>query len=237
MTGVKNIFQLLDEHGISWKVYVTDGFEAGKSIGSTYMSYFHEFTTAHQDHFADARDFATDAAAGTLPQVSLIESGYVETGQDEHPLNPIDKGAKYVRTLANALMNSPSWKDTVMFVTYDEGGGLYDHVPPAKTVNPDGKPPIFLKPEDPPGDFTITGMRVPLFVLSPFTKHGYVSHTPADFTALLKFIETRFDLPNLTERDKAQPDMTEFFDWTGPNLASTSPPDQPNLPCYFDSLP
>lgn len=236
MAGVKNIFQLLEENHITWKVYVTDGFVPGQSIGSTYMIYFNDFTNAHRDHFADAKDFAKDAAAGTLPQVALIESGYIESAQDEHPLNPVDKGAAYVRTLVNSLMNSPSWKDSVFFLTFDEGGGLYDHVPPMKTVNPDGKKPILLD-TDPPGDFDITGARVPMMVISPFTKPGYVSHTSADFTALLKFIEKRFSLPNLTLRDKAQPDLDEYFDWTSPNLGSVNPPAQPSMDCYFDKLP
>jgi phospholipase C len=234
---VKNIFQLLDAAGITWRVYVTDNFVEGKSIGDTYMSYFSKFTNAHLDHFVDATQFATDAANGTLPQVALIESGYTETGQDEHPLNPVDKGAKYARSLVNSLMNSPSWKDSVFFITYDEGGGLYDHVPPAQTVNPDGIAPRGLLSTDPKGDFTITGFRVPLMVISPFTKPGFVSHTPADFTALLKFVESRFNLPNLNKRDAFQPDMIEYFDWTAPNLASTSPPAQPSLPCYYDHQP
>jgi phospholipase C len=103
-------------------------------------------------------------------------------------------------------------------------------------VSPDGKPPKLLA-SDPQGDFTITGFRVPLMVISPFTKPGYVSHTPADFTALLKFIETRFGLPNLNARDAAQPDMTEYFDWSAPNLNPGTPPDQSTLPCYYDHLP
>ena len=54
---------------------------------------------------------------------------------------------------------------------------------------------------------------------------------------MLKFIETRFSLPTLTKRDAAQIDMTEFFDWSAPNLTSTDPPAQPYLSCYFDHLP
>jgi len=237
MGGVKNIFELLQNAGVSWKVYVTDHFVAGKSLGDTYMTYFNGFSSAHKSNFADAKDFATDAANGTLPQVALIESGYTETGSDEHPLNPVDKGAKYAEALTNALINSPSWKDSVMFITYDEGGGLYDHVPPMQTVNPDGIPPRGLAPGDPRGDFTLTGFRVPLMVISPFAKSGYVSHTPADFTALLKFIETRFSLPNLNKRDAFQPDMTEYFDWSAPNMNPPAAPAQPSLPCYFDHLP
>ncbi len=236
VNSVKNIFQLLEEAGVSWKVYVTDGWAPGKT-GSTYMNYFYDFTSKHVDKFVDAKQFAIDAQNGTLPAVALIESGYVEAPTtDEHPQNDISVGSKYVRTLVKALMDSPSWKDSIFFVTYDEGGGFYDHVPPMKTVSPDGKKPI-LAEGDPSGDFVYSGFRVPLFMFSPFAKAGYVSHTPADFTALLKFIEKRFDLPNLNKRDAFQPDMEEYFDWSGPNLTSTNPPEQPKLDCYYDRLP
>lgn len=172
-----------------------------------------------------------------MPQVALIESGCTGTGSDEHPLNPVDKGARYARQLVSALINNPTWKDSVMFITYDEGGGLYDHVPPMQTVNPDGKTPKLIA-GDPKGDFTFSGFREPLMVISSFAKPGYVFHTPADFTALLKFIEKRFNLPNLNQRDAFQPDMEEYFDWPGaPNLSPGAIPTQPGLPCYFDHLP
>jgi phospholipase C len=236
MGGVKSIFQLLQENNITWRVYVTDNYVAG-DVGSmdTYANYF-SFVYGYPANFADAKTFASDAANGTLAQVSFIEGGYTETGSDEHPQNPIDKGAQYTESLIQALMNSPSWANSVFFLTYDEGGGFYDHVPPAPMPNPDGKKP-YLSASDPTGDFDTTGFRVPLMVISPFTKPAYVSHNNADNTALLKFIETRFSLPALTKRDAAQIDMTEFFDWTAPNLVSTKPPAQPYLACYFNALP
>jgi phospholipase C len=106
-------------------------------------------------------------------------------------------------------------------------------------VQPDGIAPIDLQPGDPAGDFTITGFRLPLIVVSPFTRKGYVSHTTADYTAMLKFIEQRFGLLNLTKRDAAQPDMLEYFDFNGaPWATPPSPPAQPtNAPCYLDHLP
>jgi phospholipase C len=166
----------------------------------------------------------------------MIEGGYTESFADEHPQNPIDKGAQYTESMVQALMKSPSWSNSVFFLTYDEGGGFYDHVPPVSMPSPDGKKP-FLAAGDPIGDFDTTGFRIPLMVISPFTKPGYVSHNNADFTAMLKFIETRFNLPSLTKRDAAQIDMTEFFDWSSPSLASTNPPKQPSLQCYYDHLP
>jgi len=236
MSGVKSIFELLQENNVTWKIYVTDNYVAG-DVGSmdTYANYF-SFVYGYPKNFADAKTFASDAANGTLAQVSFIESGYTESGSDEHPQNPIDKGAQYTESLVQALMNSPSWANSVFFITYDEAGGFYDHVPPASMPPPDDKAPI-IPAGDPTGNFDTTGFRVPLMVISPFTKPGYVSHNNADYTAILKFVETRFSLPSLTKRDAAQIDMTEFFDWSAPNMASTKPPAQPYLACYFDHLP
>jgi phospholipase C len=236
MGNRRSVFQLLQENNITWKVYVTDHYVAGDlSQMDTYENYF-QWAFGYTDHFADAKTFANDAANGTLPQVALIEPGYTESASDEHPQNPIDKGAQYTESLVQALMNSPSWANSVFFITYDEGGGFYDHVPPVSMPSPDGIKP-YLAPSDPSGDFDTTGFRVPLMVISPFTIPGYVSHNNADTTAILKFIETRFSLPSLTTRDAAQIDMTEFFDWSAPNLASTRPPAQPTLACYYDHLP
>jgi phospholipase C len=106
--------------------------------------------------------------------------------------------------------------------------------------SPDGiKPTDYLAgdlcsttPDDPACDFTRTGFRLPVLVISPFTKAHYVSHTPMDTTAILKFIETRFGLSNLTKRDAAQPPLDEFFDYAGmPNATPPPPPEQPGRDC------
>jgi phospholipase C len=135
-------------------------------------------------------------------------------------------------------MQSSSWKDSAFILAYDEGGGLYDHVLPQPAVIPDAIPPQ-LGPTDTVDDYSRTGFRVPMLVVSPFTKKGYVSHTVMDTTAILKLIETRFNLPSLTARDAAQPDMTEFFDLTNiPNATPPSPPPQPtSAPCTIHTLP
>lgn len=225
----KTIFELLQDNNITWKVYVTNGWAPGKT-GATYMNYFGNFTPKHVDHFVDAKTFATDAQSGNLPQVSLIESGY-DSGQDEHPLNSVQVGAAFAMSFVTAVMNGPSWKDSIFFLTFDEGGGFYDHVPPAAAVSPDGIKPIDIPPNDPQGDFVQTGFRVPVMIISPFAKAHFVSHTSMDYTAMLKFIETRFNLPSLNNRDAAQPDMTEFFDWTAPNMSPGTPPNQPAKQC------
>jgi phospholipase C len=119
------------------------------------------------------------------------------------------------------------------------------------TVNPDGISPNDLNPTDicknpdgslnssPTCNFQFTGYRLPLVVISPFTKKNFVSHTSMDYTAILKLIEARFNLKPLTARDAAQPDMTEFFDFNAAAwMTPPTPPDQlTNGPCYLDHLP
>ena len=226
----KTIFELMDENKISWKIYTVDG--------HTYFSYFTYFN-AHHANVVPIAQYFTDVKNGTLPQVAYIETGIEinevsSSGVDEHPKSNIQLGAQFAAKLINALMNSPSWKDSVFIETFDEGGGLYDHVGPIAVPSPDGIPPI-MPATNQPGDFTLTGFRVPLIVISPFSKKNFVSHTPMDSTAALKFIETRFHMPALTQRDFSMPDMTEFFDFTtdtGPWATPPTPPTQPvNMPC------
>ncbi len=259
----KTIFEELQMAGISWKIYVDPagtGCDSGDSAclaGFSSIRGFTYFQTA-ASHVASTDQYFNDVKNGTLPNVALIEPGFA-AGTDEHPTvldqfpSRIQYGAQRVASYINALMGtpsnpSPSWKDSVFILTYDEGGGLYDHVAPQPTVSPDGIKPSDLStnPPDictistgPTCDFVYTGYRVPLIVISPFTKKSYVSHTVADYTAILKLIETRFGVPALTKRDAAQMDMTEFFDFVNvPWATPPSPPAQNSTdPCYLDHLP
>jgi len=92
---------------------------------------------------------------------------------------------------------------------------------------PDGIKPKDLQSKDPVADFTRTGFRLPLMVISPYTKPHFVSHQASDTTSILKFIEKRFNLPNLTKRDAAQADL-DFFDFT--NASALTPPTLPPQP-------
>ncbi len=231
--SAKTIFQEMDDAHITWKIYL-----GGKN---TYYFYF-GYSNTHKTNVVPLAQYFTDVQNGTLPQVAYIETGVEKTdlgsgsAVDEHPQNDVQVGARFSEKLITALMNSPSWKDSVFIQSYDEGGGLYDHVPPIPEVNPDGIQPI-LGPNDFVHDFTESGFRVPMFVASPFAKKNFVSHTPMDFTAALRFIETRFNLPPLTQRDASMPDMTEFFDFSTPNGPWATPPTPPvqpkNMPCTF----
>jgi phospholipase C len=254
----ETIFQLLEQNGISWKIYVhpdTSGCTSPSCLAP--YSYFSQFSYSQYvlnnqpNQFASTAQLMSDIQNGTLPQVAFIEpAGYV--GLDEHPAvvdttaADVQAGAAYVAGIINALMSSPSWKDSVFILSYDEGGGSYDHVPPHAATPPDAITPTDLRSGDVCSNnntsavcsFAVTGFRVPLIVISPFTRPNYVSHTVMDYTAILKLIETRFNLPSLTARDGAQPDMTEFFDFV--NVPWATPPKPPvqvqNLPCVLGAL-
>lgn len=246
------IFEELQNAGVSWKIYVNptgtncQPADSACLIGYSYINMFTyaqtiENTPGLLQNIVPISQYLTDAQNGTLPQVALIEPASAAS-LDEHP-NDIDTsspsdiqaGAKYAESLIMALMSSPNWKDSAMIFTYDEFGGFYDHVSPQPMPSPDGILPIDLKPGDACDgagqlgtgtcNFDWTGYRVPLIVISPFAKKNFVSHTVRDYTAMLKLIETRFNLPALTKRDAAQGDMSEFFDFI--NVPWATPPTPP----------
>jgi phospholipase C len=261
------IFQQLQSAGISWKIYVdptnsgcsgppyqascllplsyVSGFQWGQTIPSQYPQNIGTIGITNSD-------FDNDLANGTLPDVVQIEPAS-DAGFDEHPTDydtapsNSQSGANYVSGLINQLMQSQYWKNSVFVLTYDEFGGFYDHVSPQPAVSPDGIAPVDLQPTDicygTPNvgtcNFTYTGYRVPLLVISPYAKKNYISHTVADTTAILKLIETRFNVPSLTARDAAQPNMSEYFDFNNPPwLTPPTPPVQNTSgPCYLNQLP
>ena len=232
------IFGLLETAGVSWKIYETDP-------GTAFIGNFQPFASQHAANVVPLTQYYADLKNGTLPSVAMIEPGY-QSGLDEHPQKNIQQGAAHVAGIVDALMASSSWKDSVFVLTFDEAGGGYDHVSPPTTVSPDGIAPMDLNPGDVCSvvngencDFNHTGFRVPLIVISPYTKKNYVSHTVADSTAILKLVETRFHLPSLTHRDAAQIDMTEFFDFDHPAWATppTPPVQFTNGLCDFSAVP
>jgi phospholipase C len=210
------IFDLLDQAGISWKYYYQFASPLHIPVWSIYQK--------DPGKFVPISNYTTDLNnESTFPQVAFIEEG----GFDEHPKpNPgttngitesVQQGASTIRGFISALMKSPVWTSSAFVLSYDEGGGLADHVLPAAITPPDGYPPKLTIGQDASGLFNMSGVRVPVTVVSPWTKPHLVSHIVRDHTAILKFIETRFSLPPLTARDDASDDMSEFFDFTVPS--------------------
>jgi phospholipase C len=221
------IFSSLQNAGVNWKYYYSSGiFLAGFSDWSNPA--ISSRTEPIKNLFAL---LASPTADQDLPQFIFIENGNDPNPPpgtkpqnfDEHPENNIQLGAAYVKSIIDALMASSAWNDSAFILAYDEGGGVYDHVPPFKVVPPDNIPPQ-LGPNNLPGDFTLSGFRVPLIVVSPWVKPHFVSHVNRETTSILKLIETRFGLAPLTARDAAADDMTEFFDFINPPAWLTPPP-------------
>lgn len=148
---------------------------------------------AEMDRMVSQDQYFQDLKNGSLPQVSWIIPDFQDS---EHPPEPLIQGMWYVTRAVNALMQSPYWKNTAIFLCWDDYGGFYDHALPPEV------------------DAYGYGPRVPMIVISPYVKQGYVSHYTYDFTSVLKFIEQRWNLKHLTPRDDRANNMADCFDFS-----------------------
>lgn len=196
----------LSDAQVSWKLYAPatgaydGGFQgSGGYIWTMYDAIRHmRDSPAWGEHVVKVDDFVNDAKAGTLPSVSWVTTPSVVS---EHPPASVCTGENWTVSLLQALAAGPEWADTAVFITWDDFGGFQDHVAPDQI------------------DKYGLGFRVPLLVVSPFAKAHTVDSTRAEFSSILKFIETDFDLPPLTDRDKNAADLTNLFDFNQTPLA------------------
>lgn len=202
----KTIFDVLNDYGISWKYY---------RKGPGYLPLFQPLYLSNRDKMATLDDYRKDLATGKLPSVALLDAAW--DGSDEHPDANVQEGQKFVADRIQELVASSAWPKSVFFLTYDENGGFFDHVAPPEACVPDSIAPM-LEPDDIVGAFDRYGFRVPFVAVSPFVKHHFVSHKVYDHTSILKFIETKFNLPALTARDANADDMSDLFDWSHPDV-------------------
>lgn len=205
------IFSLLDEGGHTWKDY-TDGHHM--------VQFFPAFGFAKSTiaHYSDLKcGLFTDLKNGTLPDVSFVMGDEVTETSDEGPSDLPGIGGLVVEQIVRAIFASPIWKSTAVFITYDENGGLADHVPPAPACPPDSYAPHDGNGNPlTPGSFNQTGFRVPFIVVSPYARAHFVSHVVHDHTSITRFIEARFGLPALTARDANATPPMEMFDFKHP---------------------
>ena len=169
-------------------------------------------------------DFVEDVKRGELPQVSWVNTSALQT---EHPgYSSAKVGEFIVDSLLMRLHKHGLWEKTALFVTWDENGGFFDHVAPP--VPPPGTPKEFLTVPDITHDSGGIqgpigfGFRVPLLVLSPFSRGGFLCSDQFDHTSLLRFLETRFgvEVPNLSPwRRENAGDLTSAFDFAEPNTS------------------
>ena len=171
------IVDLLDASHVSWKCY-----NLGKGTGSTpslthynALNFFKKWHNDSRLQFKE-KDYNEDLLSGSLPHVSFL---ITEGGISEHPPDDIQTGQQKMGQVITALMDSSAWKNSVLFLTYDEGGGFFDHVAPPQV------------------DAYGLGFRVPTLIISPYARRGYVSGQLYEHSSILKFIERRFGLPSL----------------------------------------
>jgi phospholipase C len=204
----KTIFDYLNERGVTWKFYAT----AVPTMGIVTLAKIGDYSAA--GNLVNIADFAVDAANGNLPQVAFVDPDGTSTPDihhsDEHPPSIMQIGQKWLGEIIDALSRSSQWDRSAMFITYDEHGGLYDHVLPPPACPPDDRY------EEPGVRFTQYGVRVPFLVVSPFAKRGYVSHAVYDHTSILRFVEARFVIPALTNRDANAEAPWDVFDFDNP---------------------
>jgi phospholipase C len=154
-------------------------------------------------------EFLSDAAAGRLANVSLVDPRFVGeeqgTSNDDHPFADIRNGQVLIDEVYRAITSSPAWANTVLVVNYDEWGGFYDHVAPPLT------PPSALDMQI--GNDGRLGFRVPLLVVSPLARRGFVGHRQYDHTSILSLIEWRWGLDPLTELDATTENLARVLDF------------------------
>jgi phospholipase C len=194
----------LDDHHVTWAWYAGgwDAANAGQPDRDfqfhhqpfVYFARFAEGSAARREHLQDESAFIAAAVAGTLPAVSFVKpSGF----DNEHPgYTDVIRGERHVLELIDDVRRGPNWHDTAIIVTYDENGGLWDHVAP------------------PSGDRWGPGTRVPTIVISPFARRHFVDHARYETLSILALIERRWGLLPLGGRDARADPLTGAFEFT-----------------------
>jgi phospholipase C len=188
------IADLLDQAGMTWRYYAPSDNKTG-SVFSAFEAIHHIFFGKDwtNDVISPQTQVLTDIAKGDLAQVTWIIPDWMHS---DHPGNNSNEGPDWVASIVNAIGASKFWDSTAILITWDDWGGWYDHVMPPTVDN--------MGP----------GFRVPLIVVSPYAKHGYVSHQNYETSSLLTYIEKNFGLPNLGERDQTAGDFADCFDYS-----------------------
>jgi phospholipase C len=197
-----SIFHLLMNAGKTWGAYAPDN----QSLSNTTNWYTGDPGVHSLQDFYDALD------NGTLPSVAFVDGE--ENVNDDHPTADLQDGEAWVKTIYDHAVKSPQWKRLAIIWTYDEGGAFPDHVKPGTGCR-----------STPTSPWTDRGVRIPLVVISPWARRGFVSQVPEDHTAITRFIETVFQLPALTARDANSPALLDMFDFSCG--ADTDPPVAP----------
>jgi phospholipase C len=199
------VYQALTRAGRTWRIYHGDHFPQVCAIDSMPAVF-----VAEPDRFRKIDMFATDTANGDVADYTFIEPDYsilssFRDGNSQHPSGALSAGEALLATVANAVMSSPSWENSMLIILYDEHGGFYDQFPPPEGCVPPGDQPLNAdkaKGPSPTFAFDRYGIRVPAVVVSPRVQPGTVSHLVFDHASVIRTVFDSFGLPGqLTDRD------------------------------------
>ena len=190
---IKTVADSLNSASLSWRYY-------GASEGARGYQWSPFDAVRHirkgpqwKTNVLPVTQFIGDITANNLASMTWVTTGPLVS---EHPsLGGTCAGENSTVSFVNAIMNSPAWNSTVIFISWDDFGGFYDHVPPPQL------------------DALGLGPRVPLLIVSPFVKSGFIEHQQLEFASVVKFIEEIFGLPFLTARDANSNDIFDAFDF------------------------
>ena len=193
------IWDRLDAAGLSSAYYFVD------------LPFIAMYGAKHLNKMRSITQFFADAAAGRLPDVYFVEPGFLgDHRTDDHPGGAdINASQAFVNNIAHAVITGPQWRESALFINYDEWGGFFDHVVPPRTDDDDRASSVLND------DWGQRGFRVPALAISPYSRKGYVHHDgPYDHTSILRFIEWRWGLEPLAKRDAAAKNIGECFDFS-----------------------
>lgn len=228
--SLKTIFELLDANNVSSKIYYTD-WTLGLAV---------EFIARRADRFLFFfDDFIKDCKKNKLPSFSFVEPRYNDLStpgeffgaSDQHPDHNMRLGERVINEVYKAITsNQRTFESTLLLITYDEHGGLYDHVPPPSTVNPGDKPPdasLF--------DFKRLGVRVPAVLVSPFIRPGTIIHDKVFDHASIIATARKLFIPEpekfaLTERDRQANTFEDCLTLAAPRTDKVKFPKQSSMP-------
>ena len=191
----------LDAAGVSWRWYATGWGAGADAVKQGLMPHHNPFQYVQRimespegrAHIRDASEFVKALRDGGLPAVAFVKPHWKENA---HAVSStVGAGDRWIGEIVTGIMASRYWSRVALVITYDEGGGWFDHVPPP-VVDPFG-----------------LGTRVPTLIVSPYAKRGVVAHGLYDHASILKLIEWRFGLEPLTERDRRAAVFLEAFDF------------------------
>ena len=212
---------LLDAKGVPWKYYVPPYAPVGKAaIGSIWNAYEAIRAVRYSKEWgvnvvSPETLVLEDAREGKLPAVSWVIPNPFNS---DHPGVGSSTGPSWVAQIVNAVGRSRAWRSTAIVVVWDDWGGLYDHVAPAQL------------------GYGGVGFRVPMLIVSPYARAGYVSHTQYEFGSILKFVEDNWNLGRLGTSDVRANSLSDTFDFNAPPRAFV-PVDAPYSRAFFERQP